>query len=87
MMIRCDTGGPKYPPGFDPPSMAVQLAHKIWDWYMPEHAVGPHAEPLLRNWANWLQHRYRHAADGGRKKFTVMVTIGPDSLPFMQVVG
>lgn len=85
--FSCTTGNPgNYPPGMDPESMSVQIAHDVWRWYMPEIPVGPGAEPLIRNWANFVLHVYRMAGDHGRPKFVIETIIGADNLPLMRVI-
>lgn len=87
LILLCTTGVPgKYPPGMDPPSMAVQIGNEVWRWYLPEIPPSPAAEPLIRNWANFALRVYQAAGEHGRKRFAIKVVIGPDNLPFMQVV-
>lgn len=87
LRFSCVTGKPgHYPKGMDPESMSVQIAHDVWRWYMPDITAGAHAEPLIRNWANWTLHCYRMAGDHGRPKFVIETVIGPDNLPLMRVV-
>lgn len=86
--FKCTTGKPgRYPKGMDPQSMAVQIAHDVWRWYMPEVTVGPAVEPLLREWAAFVRRCYQAAGEHGRKSFVIESKIGPDNLPLIRIVG